>query len=86
MIHFDSNMACVKVNIVGEMNNCDTVAYGFAILSVLLGITFAKGKPFKLTRYLCSVFLLNLPGPCCSKLTTSLVNETLKFPMLISQL
>ena len=27
-----------------------------------------------------------LPGPGCSKLTTSLVNETLKFQMLISHI
>ena len=26
------------------------------------------------------------PGPGCSKLTTSLINETLKFQMLISQI
>ena len=30
--------------------------------------------------------IFNRPGPGCSKLTTSLVNETLKFQMLISQI
>ena len=29
---------------------------------------------------------MSTPGPGCSKLTTSLVNETLKFQMLISQI
>ena len=29
---------------------------------------------------------LHMPGPGCSKLTTSLVNKTLKFQMSISQI
>ena len=32
------------------------------------------------------VFYMVISGPGCSKLTTSLVNETLKFQMLISQI
>ena len=30
--------------------------------------------------------LAEIPGPGCSKLTTSLINETLKFQTLISQI
>ena len=45
---------------------------GFVVLSV--------GKIHPLRRYTYS------SGPSCSKLTTSLVNETLKFQMLISQI
>ena len=41
---------------------------------------------FKISKVDCTFFILKISGPGCSKLTTSLVNISLKFKTLISEI
>ena len=73
------------------LHGCQLLLPGSRFIPLRVNSREANRKSQKLfpilTRILPKDMLcLNRPGPGCSKLTTSLVNETLKFQTLVSQI